>query len=476
MTWTRDRGSFRDPSGFVFVQGGVAYRQVNDAFSDPYRRLMGSGLYEELSRSRLLVPHEEVSLRLADAPAAFAVLRPEQVPFISYPYEWCFSQLKAAALLTLEIQRRAIEHGLVLRDASAYNIQFIGPRPIFIDTLSFGPYVEGQPWSAYRQFCQHFLAPLALMAYVDPSLNELLRLHIDGVPLSLATSMLPLKTKLKPGLLMHLHLHGRSEARTSGAPQEEAAPPTNGSAADRARASARSMGRTAMFGLIDSLDRAVRQLSIPPAKTLWSTYATHLNYSESAQKTKRELVARMIDDARASGRIDMVWDLGANTGSFSEIAARTGARVISFDADHAVVEQHYNDSIGSSRDRVLPLVQNLANPSPAVGWNHAERRSLTERGPADLALALALVHHLAIGCNVPLPAVAEFFSRICRSLIIEFVPRHDSQVRRMLSLREDVFGDYTQEQFEQAFGAHFRIAATVPVVGTVRTMYLMLSA
>jgi ribosomal protein L11 methylase PrmA len=473
MTWTRDRGSFRDPSGFVFVQGGIAYRQVNDAFSDPYRALMGSGLYEELSRSRLLVPHEEVALRLPDAPAAFAVLRPEQVPFISYPYEWCFSQLKAAALLTLEIQRRALGRGLVLRDASAYNIQFIGPRPIFIDTLSFGPYVEGQPWSAYRQFCQHFLAPLALISYVDPSLSELLRLHIDGVPLSLATSMLPLKTKLKPGLLMHLHLHGRSEAKTSGAPREDAVEPANGG--PHRPPGSPAMGRTAMLGLIDSLDRAVRQLSIPQAKTLWSTYATHLNYSESAQQSKRELVARLIGDARASGRVDTVWDLGANTGAFSEIAARTGARVISFDVDHAVVEQHYNESIANGRDRVLPLVQNLANPSPAVGWNHAERRSLADRGPADLALALALVHHLAIGCNVPLPAVAEFFSRICRSLIIEFVPRHDSQVRRMLSLREDVFGDYTQEQFERAFGTHFRIAAAVPVDGTVRTMYLMLS-
>jgi ribosomal protein L11 methylase PrmA len=471
MTWSRDRGSFRDPSGFVFVQGGVAYRQVNDAFSEPYRRLMGSGLYDELSRGGLLVPHEEVPLRLPDAPAAFAVLRPAQVPFISYPYEWCFSQLKAAALLTLDIQRRAIERGLVLRDASAYNVQFIGSRPVFIDTLSFGPYAEGQPWVAYRQFCQHFLAPLALMAHVDPSLGDLAALHIDGVPMTLAASMLPFKTRLKPGLLMHLHLHSRSEARTAAPPDSNgSAPAGNGHARPR---HAKAMGRTAMLGLIDSLDRTVRQLSVKPARTLWSTYGTHLNYSEAAQQRKREIVTRMLDIAHSVRPLRVIWDLGANTGTYSHIAAETGARVISFDGDHAVVEGLFCDARRQDDDSILPLVQNLANPSPAVGWNHGERRSLVERGPADAAMALALVHHLAIGCNVPLDAIAEFLSRICRHLIIEFVPREDTQVRRMLALREDVFAAYTRESFERAFGVHFRLVDAVPIEGTVRTMYLM---
>ena len=461
MTSLRDRGSFRDPSGFVFFQDGVAYRQVNAAAGDPYRQLMGCGLYEELARERLLVPHEEVPLRLADAPPALAVLKPEQIPFISYPYEWCFSALKSAALLTLDIQRRALKRGLVLRDASAYNIQFVGTRPIFIDTLSFGTYVEGRPWLAYRQFCQHFLAPLALMAFVDPSLVELSRTHIDGVPLALASKLLPVTSRLRPGVLMHLHLHARSEARTS-------APPQNGVETPRSA----GMGRTAMLGLIDSLERTIRGLELAPARTLWSTYGTHLNYSQAAQAQKRQLVAQMIHTAGRT-RLQSVWDLGANTGEYSRIAADAGARVIAFDGDLAVVEKHFRNASTRGDDLVLPLFQDLSNPSPAMGWAHAERRSLVERGPADLCLALALIHHLAIGGNVPLGRIAELFGGITRRLIIEFVPKEDSQVARMLSLREDVFPGYTEEAFTQAFGDVFTIVQSVRIMETMRTLYFM---
>ena len=461
MTGLRDRGSFRDPSGFVFFQDGVAYRQINETGGEQYRHLMASGLYAELARERLLVPHEEVTVRLPDAPPALVVLKPEQIPFISYPYEWCFSALRSAALLTLDIQRRALARGLVLRDASAYNIQFIGTRPIFIDTLSFGPYVEGEPWVAYRQFCQHFLAPLALMARVDPSLGELSRTHIDGIPLSLASRLLPMTSRLKPGVLMHLYLHARSEARTS-------APPQNGAQTPRAS----GMGRTAMLGLVDSLERTIRGLNLAPAKTLWSTYGTHLNYSDAAQAGKRQLVGEMIA-AASRGGLQSAWDLGANTGDYSRLAADAGARVIAFDGDHAVVDEHFRKASASQDTLILPLLQNLSNPSPAMGWAHAERRSLIDRGPADLCLALALVHHLAIGGNVPLDRIAEFFAGIARRLIIEFVPKEDSQVRRMLSLREDVFSQYTEQAFEQAFAALFMVVRSVRIPETVRTLYCM---
>ena len=461
MTGLRDRGSFRDPSGFVFFEDGVAYRQINAAGGEHYRRLMASGLYEELARERLLVPHEEVALRLPDAPPAIAVLKPEQIPFISYPYEWCFSALKSAALLTLDIQRRAIGRGLVLRDASAYNIQFVGTRPIFIDTLSFGPYAEGEPWVAYRQFCRHFVAPLALMSLVDSSLGELSRTHIDGVPLPLASRLLPLTSRLKPGVLMHLHLHARSETHTSAAPQNGAQKPR-----------AAGMGRTAMLGLIDSLERTVRGLQLAAAKTLWSTYGTHLNYSEAAQGAKRQLVAELIATSSRE-KLQSAWDVGANTGDYSRLAADAGARVIAFDADHAVVEEHFRRASMRGDDLILPLLQNLSNPSPAMGWAHAERRSLIDRGPADLCLALALIHHLAIGGNVPIERIAEFFAGVARRVIIEFVPKEDSQVERMLSLREDVFAGYTEQSFAQAFGAVFTIVKSVRIPDTVRTLYLM---
>jgi hypothetical protein len=462
MTWTRDRGSFRDPSGFVFFHDGTAYRQVNASCADAFSGLMHSGLYDELVKAGLLVGHEEVALRLPEAPPAHAVLRPEQIPFISYPYEWCFSQLKAAAVLTLDIQRRALARGLVLRDASAYNVQFTGSRPVFIDTLSFGRYVEGKPWAAYRQFCQHFLGPLAMMAMVEPSLGELARTHIDGVPLPLANSVLPLHSRFKPGLLLHLHLHGRSEAKTNGAPVAGPRPQR-----------VTGIRKTAVLGLIDSLERTVRTLSWKPSKTLWSTYSSHLNYSDTAQERKRVLVAQMLAAVQSRSGLASVWDLGGNTGSYSRLAAETGARVVSFDSDQAVIEYQFTTMKGKERARILPLVQNLANPSPSVGWNHAERRSLTERGPADLAMALAVVHHLAIGGNVPLTSIAEFLRGICRNLIIEFVSKEDSQVRRMLEHRDDVFDDYSQPSFEQSFAPFFTIVQSAPIDGTARTLYLM---
>jgi ribosomal protein L11 methylase PrmA len=443
----------------VFSVDGVVYRQVNAVFGDGYRRLMKSGLYDELARDRLIVAHEEVPLRLADAPPALAVLQPQQVPFISYPYEWCFSELKAAALLTLDLQRRALASGMILRDASAYNVQFVGTRPIFIDTLSFGEYVEGQPWSAYRQFCQHFLAPLALMAHAHSSLGELARVHIDGIHLDLATSLLPLSSRLRPGLLMHLHLHNRILRKV----------PNMTSAAPQVRG---TMNRTALLGLIDGLERTVRGIVWKPAATIWSSYVAHMNYSDAAQQHKRRLVGEMISMAAASGPLRMIWDLGANTGDYTRLAAATGAHVVSIDGDHTVVEQHFAQLRESSLS-ILPLIQDLTNPSPGVGWTNSERRSLLERGPADLVLALALVHHLAIGSNVPLESLAAFFERICRRLIIEFVSKQDSQVQRMLTLRDDVFTGYTQSAFERAFSDRFRLVRLNAIEGTVRTLYLM---
>ena len=456
MRWSRELGSFRDPSGFVFTLDGGLYRQVNATFSEHYRRLLASGLYDELVRDRLIVPHEEVPVRLPDAPPAAAVLKPEYVPFISYPYEWCFSQLKAAALLTLELQRRALARGMVLRDASAYNVQFQGTHPIFIDTLSFGTYVEGTPWSAYRQFCQHFVAPLALMAHAHHSLGDLARSHINGVPLDLACGVLPVRCRFKPGLLMHLYAHGRAAASTQSAQSPRAAG---------------SMTRTAMLGLIDSLERTVQNLVWKPAATLWSTYASHMNYSEAAQEHKRRIVGEMIDTVSAASPLRTVWDLGANSGTYSRLASATADHVISFDGDSAVVDCLFRQS-REDRSGILPLVQDLTNPSPAIGWNHDERRSLLQRGPADLVLALALVHHLTISGNVPLEWVATFFRRSCRYLIIEFVPREDSQVQGMLALREEV-SDYTPHAFERSFNAHFTILRSVVIPGTDRTMYLM---
>ena len=447
-------GSFRDPSGFVFERGGSLYRQVNQAYRGDYDRWVASGLDRSLVDEGLLIPHEEVDEEPSDPRRAYKVLRPERVPFISYPYEWCFGQLKAAALLTLGLQRRSLARGMSLKDASAFNVQFLGGRPIFIDSLSFESYVEGKPWVAYRQFCRHFLAPLALMSRTDVRLNQLFRPSLEGVGLDLASKLLPWRTRLDPRLLIHVHLHARAERAYSGGG------PVSGH---------RPFSKRALLGLLDSLEAAVGSLRWEPGGTEWADYYAETNYSDAATARKLELVGESLDEARPR----TVWDLGANTGRFSRLAADRGANTVSFDVDPACVERNFR-TLGERDDQnLLPLLLDLTNPSPSLGWDHSERSSLLDRGPADLAMALALVHHLAISANVPLGRIAGFLRRACRALIIEFVPKGDSQVQRLLASRDDIFPDYTRDGFEAAFVEHFAIERASPIVESERTLYLM---
>lgn len=419
---------------------------------------MESGLYEKLVKARLLIPHGEVDLRptngQAAGSAAHKIIEPERVPFISYPYEWSFGQLKDAALATLSIQRRALKAGMSLKDASVYNIQFVRGKPTLIDTLSFEIYKEGLPWVAYRQFCQHFLAPLALMALTDIRLNQLLRVYIDGVPLDLASQLLPWNTRLNFGILTHIHLHASAQKKYAG---------------QEVKSQSGSMSKQALTGLIDSLDATVRKLNWEPGGTEWGNYYDMTNYSEAAFEHKKQLVAEWVQQVNPA----LVWDLGANTGVFSRVASEDGPLVVSFDIDPAAVEQNYRQAKSEKSERLLPLLLDLTNPSPSLGWANRERDSFASRGPADLVLALAVIHHLAISNNVPLPQLADFFAETGKWLVIEFVPKSDSQVQKLLASREDIFPHYTRQGFEAAFRQRFTIHRAVDVHDSERVLYLL---
>jgi hypothetical protein len=452
--------SFRDPSGFVYRRGGTLYRQVNSVFAEQYDRFRSSGLYDALVSEGLLVPHREVDASLAaHTTTAHRVLEPEPMPFISYPYEWSFGELKNAALATLHVQLVAIDHGMSMRDASAYNVQFRAGRPVLIDTLSFEPLPQGRPWVAYAQFCRHFLAPLALMRYRDVRMGQLLRVHVDGIPLDLAAGSLPARARLRPGLLLHLFLHARTHrarARVADGPKANRSP--------------RPVSPNALRGLIQSLERTVRKLSWDPDRTVWSAYYGEAgSYTEAGLEHKRALVEEFLQTASPT----TVWDLGANTGMFSRLAAGHAATTVSFEVDPSCVEASYRQVIAEAERGLLPLVMDLANPSPPLGWANAERMSLVERGPADMVLALALVHHLAIANNVPLPMVASFLRPCCTWLAIEFVPKSDPKVQLMLQSREDVFPGYTVEGFERAFDELFVVERREPVKDSDRVLYLM---
>ncbi|MBA4391876.1 MAG: SAM-dependent methyltransferase [Syntrophus sp. (in: bacteria)] len=501
MTTDRLPGSFRDPSGFLFKHDDVLYRQINDSYRSDYDLLMQSGLYEKLVAEELLIPHKEVNPPAEerdDEPPGhceahvrrgnlnpYKTIQPEHIPFISYPYEWCFSQLKNAALTTLKIQKIALEYGMSLKDASTYNIQFFKGKSILIDTLSFEIYKENQPWVAYRQFCQHFLAPLALMAHTDVGLSQLFRIHMDGIPLDLTSKLLPANSWLRFSLLSHIHLHAKAQKRyektsvISASPSVIPASPSVIPASPSVipaqagiqykSASNRKVSKHSLIALIHHLESAITALQWHPAGTEWAEYYEDTNYSQEAMTHKKQLVEAYITENNPR----TVWDLGANTGVFSRIAAAKEAETIAFDVDPAAVEKNYRQMRENKETKMLPLCMDLTNPSPSIGWANEERLSLTDRGPADTVLALALIHHLAISNNLPFSHIAAFLSQVCRFLITEFVPKDDSQVQRLLRSREDVFPDYDQEHFEQAFSHHFLILKSQALPDTLRTIYLM---
>ncbi|MGH9176636.1 MAG: class I SAM-dependent methyltransferase, partial [Vicinamibacterales bacterium] len=337
----------------------------------------------------------------------------------------------------------------------AYNVQF-DPEPTFIDTLSFERYREREGWVAYRQFCQHFLAPLALMRYCDVRLGQLFRVFIDGVPLDLASSLLPVATWLRPSLLAHLHLHARAQRRFASQP-------------DAAKRRDVAVSRAGLSGLIDNLEAVTRKLTWQHQESEWADYYSATNYSDTAANDKERLVQEFLDQVAPA----VVWDLGANTGRYSRVSANKGAFTIAFDVDPGAVERHFQAGRARQDARVLPLVLDLTNPSPAIGWSNSERVQLSQRGAPDAILALALIHHLAIGNNVPLRKVAEFLAQLGRWLIIEFVPKDDSQVERMLASRVDIFPGYGQPMFETAFREYFDIARSEPIAHSKRVLYLM---
>lgn len=290
----------------MFVRDGVLHRQVTIGYRENYDHCVTSGLYEALFAKGLLIPHVEASIH-GETESAYRVITPEIIPFISYPYEWPFTALKRAALLTLEVQRVALEFGMSLKDATAYNVQFRGTRPVFIDSLSFERYCE-RPWVGYRQFCSHFLAPLALMTYGSPHLNQMLARMLDGVPLDVATSLLPWRSWANPALALHLHLHARSYRRSSPLTPDKKS----------------TFSRTALLGLMHSLERAVDGLKPPTGSGGWSDYPESSSYSPDAWNHKVRVVGDMLEHSQARS----VWDLGANRGVFSRIAAAPNRTVI----------------------------------------------------------------------------------------------------------------------------------------------------
>jgi hypothetical protein len=432
-----EESSFRDPAGQVIIKGNKYLRQVNPCYFDEYQHIMSSGLYDELADKALLLKHTEIA-RTSEA----IVLEPEQLWFASYPYEWCFSYLKQAALVTLEANRIALKYDMVLKDASAYNIQWHDGRVALIDTLSFASYQEDQPWIAYRQFIEHFLGPLLLIVYGKGFLHRLPEILMEGIPADVTARLLPARLRLKPSLMMHLYSQTMAKYIKSNRKV--------------------SMSRRNLEALLDSLEHLVSGLTYE-TKSDWTEYQDADSYSEVAREAKKGIVSGMLADLPKGS----LCDLGANTGEYSGLARDMGYKVLATDKDYDCVE-----SIARRHPDILTLVVDLCNPSPAIGWANKERRGFLERLKVDTISALALIHHICIGSNVPVGKVAELLASHCSNLIIEFIPPEDPKA--VLLAGDKQFPSYSQQLFEGEFSRHFNIIQRVDIEDSCRSIYRML--
>ncbi len=452
-SFTPHPSSFRDPSGFIFEKEGVLYRQVNKVFKDDFDFFISSGCYAKLVKQGLLIPHETVQENLTGSSDYYLTLKPESISFISYPFEWSFDMLRDAALLTLQLLKESIAHGMVLKDATPYNIQWHNGKLIFIDSLSFEKYSAEKPWIAYRQFCENFLSPLLLMHYSKLPLQQLQLAYLEGIPLSITKSLLPWRSKFSLHTYLHIHLHAKVSAK--------------GNTADNKTA---KFSKQKLVNLVSSLETLVTKLKNPGQQTAWSAY-----YDEAAQRDdylarKTQIIQGWLTKL---DEVKTAVDLGANDGMFSKLLASNNIKTIATDFDPICINNLYKEIKSKKQKNVQPLILDIANPSPSIGVNNTERTAFLKRAKVDLAIALAVIHHLVIGKNISFEQVAETFQQVCNYLIIEFVPKTDDKIQLMLSNKKDIYNNYTEENFTQAFSHYFKIEEKFPVGSSGRVLYLM---
>lgn len=455
-TLIADRGSYRDPTGRIYeIEGGIV-RALDDRGLADHEAVAASGFFRRAVDAGQLIGTRMASSELTEAAIDLGwagALEHDRVPVLSYPYEWSFSMRRDAALLHLQLVRDAAEEGIGCKDGSAYNVQFVGASPVFIDVGSFEPRIA-DGWPGYRQFCQHLLFPLLIEAHlrVDPA--PWLRGSIEGIALEDAARLLRGRQLLRRGVVANVAVQALIARRSSDRP-------------DRGRSAvASSQAQQLVVGLVDRLRRVIEDLPAPEAATAWTDYGARGHYERAALDAKDAFVRRAVE----AGRPRQVVDLGCNDGRFSRIAAASGARVLALDADRAVIDRLYRD-LASERSSILPLVADLADPSPSTGWASAERSGLLDRLHGDLVLSLAVIHHLIIGRNVPAASVLDLLATIGPTHVLEVPHRADPMVRRLLDAKPDhVHRGYRRSALLALVEERFEVIDELVLPGGTRTL------
>ncbi|MCY4386156.1 MAG: class I SAM-dependent methyltransferase [Desulfurellaceae bacterium] len=451
-------GSFRDRTSRVFYQDGAVLRGLNAHAAQEWEVLKTKPFFQQSMAEGKIVRTEQVESTDSSPNAEHwsVILKHQAIPFISYPYEWPFSMLQAAALLTLELQTAALNVDMTLKDATPFNVQWSGSQPVFIDIPSFERLRPGEPWVGYRQFCQLFLYPLFLQAYKDIPFQPWLRGSLEGIEPAQCAQLMSLRDMFRPGVLSHVILQAKAQASYARTERN-------------LKKDLRQAGfhKTLIQANVGRLRKLVAQLTWKQSQSTWSGYTEALPYTESEQHQKADFVRRITH----SRRWNIVWDLGCNTGTFSRIAAENADYVLAMDIDTLVIERFYRELTRDRSPNILPLIGNVADPAPNLGWRGLERKALVERGRPDLTLCLALLHHVVISAHIPLREFITWLASLGTALVIEFVTRDDPMVRTLLRHKADHYTDYDLEYFERCLAEMFTIDQRETLESGTRILY-----
>ena len=454
-----DPGSFRDPGNRVVHHDGEVYRALDDRSADEVAAMRALEFFpREMARGRILDAADVErpdGLDLAGPWTTF--VRHPRLDVWTYPDEWSFSMLQDAALLQLELLAAALAEDAVCKDATPYNVQFVGTTPVFVDVGSFERLTPGDPWFGYLQFCQLFLYPLLVQAYAEVAFQPLLRAELDGIGPDLAARLLGARRAWRRGVAVHVLLHARAQARFADA---------DGDVKDDLARS--GFSRRLIEANVAGLTTLVRGLRWDRSESEWSGYAERTHYASADLEAKEAFVA----EAAGRRRWDLAWDVGCNDGRFARVVAPRCGHVLAFDADHLVVDLLYRRLRGAGPGNITPLVVDLADPSPARGWRSVERAAFLDRNRPDLVLFLAVIHHLAISGNVPLPEVVAFLRSLDAVVVLEFPTEDDPMVRRLLrTKRAGVHDGYRLEHLDALVDERFDVRRRQVLAGGERVLF-----
>ncbi len=427
----KEPSSFRDPESVLEFDAQYYYRKMSVNYLPHYIFFNKSGLKDRLIKDGYILPFEEIFVEQPTIGFANQVLQTKKIPFVSYPYEWSFSQLKIAALQTLKINQIALDYGMILKDSSVYNIQFIGPKAFFIDISSFEVYESNSLWVGYQQFCRHFLAPLLLASYNDVQLIKLLLFNLDGLELSLTRKLLPIKSFFSSGVFLHIILNTIGVNKLSEKKKQ--------------------LKLHGLRSILVHLSDTIENLKLKNKNSKWADYYNKTNYSDSGLLQKANIIETFIKQLD----IKTALDVGANDGRFSKMLSDHSVYTVSTDNDELVVDKNFNNALRDGNNYLLSLHLNFANPTPSIGWDNIERKSFYERSNFDLVIALAVVHHFFITYDLSFEMIAEKFSKIGKYLIIEFPIPQDEKVQIIARNKPIRFLNYNIDFFKSGFEKYF---------------------